>query len=377
MDAISAAADARRQLRILNGLHDGALTLLEDDEHYVIGADAQCAIVLCDDGVAARHCVVQSTRYGATCRALDGSVTLDGRTLAPGDIAAIGELDVLECGPVRFSVGPADADWESLSGAAASRPSPLDVLRSAKRWNPYALFCGVLIGMMGVLGAVYAALSTGEAELNRSQVTDARQWLQTIAPAGSELTIGVENSRGKGLLLSGYVTADRDIATLENASRASRFKPRIDVHSAENMTRTLSRLAQLSDIACKAEYLSGGRIACANAVASEGQASRLRLLVRDVPGATDVHVRIAPPVQPPPPPIQQSTPAPPVVTEKFAVLMTAHERYLIDRVGKKYVEGDQFNGLRIRRIGLDQVIFERDGRRYEFQVAALGVRAEG
>jgi hypothetical protein len=51
--------------------------------------------------------------------------------------------------------------------------------------------------------------------------------------------------------------------------------------------------------------------------------------------------------------------------------MFRNQRFLIGPYGERYTEGDQFDGFRINRIGVDKILFERDGREFEFYVAAL------
>ena len=51
--------------------------------------------------------------------------------------------------------------------------------------------------------------------------------------------------------------------------------------------------------------------------------------------------------------------------------MFRNQRFLVGPYGERYHKGDEFDGFRIERIELDQVTFARDGRKFEFRVAAL------
>src|SRR4051812_8503208 len=98
---------------------------------------------------------------------------------------------------------------------------------------------------------------------------------------------------------------------------------------------------------------------------------RLRTISRDVPGLRSLQVTVSPlPIA------AAATPAPAAtgpmrLTQKFAVFMFRNQRYLIGPYGERYLEGQQFEGFKISRIGVDQVLFERDGREFQFYVAAL------
>lgn len=369
--ATKAGGNLSKQIRIIRGVHRGAESLLGQDGRCLIGSDPSCSVVLYDSGVAARHCVIAADAYGITCRALDAAIVVDGRTVPSGEAVSLTDFQILQCGSAALAIGPVESEWPQMEAVAiARRVSAVEAVRSLKRLNPYALFATMLAGLTCVLGLAYAALSSGDVELTPARVTAARQWLQGIAPAGSELQIGVENSRGQGLLLSGYVPLDKQVAFLTDAARNSSFKPRVDVYSTDQMVASLSRLTQLAAIPCTPAYRSGGQMVCTNEVANEELATRLRMIARDVPGLTALDLQVAPrPVPVAAPPVVEVLPA--RITQKFAVVMSRRGRYLLGRYGKKYTEGQQFDGFVIQKIGLDQVVFERDGRQYEFYVAAL------
>lgn len=370
-----------RQLRILKGLHHGAAMELAVREQHLIGSDAQCAVVMCDSGIAPRHCVIGADDYGMTCRALGGPVTIDGRQIKPGETRSLEDFAILQCGAATMSVGPAEGDWSIATRAMhAQANGPRSAMRSLQRLNPYALFAVMMLGIAAVIGVAYATLSSGEAELVTSRVDAARRWLRDVAPPGSELTVGVD-SAGRGLLLAGYVLSSRQVQALYKASKSLRGGMRLDVHAVEDMLAGASRTAQLAGVECDPTYKGAGRIACRKRVANDTVAVRLRGLARDVPGLRllDVDVEAPPPpavvvasapVEPPPP-----TAGPPRLTQKFAVLMFRKERLLIGPYGERYREGDEFDGFTIERIEFDKVIFARDGRRFSFYLATLQTAA--
>jgi type III secretion system YscD/HrpQ family protein len=362
-----------RQLRILSGLHRGAEVSMGRDERCVIGSGAECSIVLFDAGVARKHCVVQSDAFGLSCRALEAPVTVGDREIAPGEVTRLEELEPIRCGQAVLGVSTENADWSIAERALEnSKPMPLRAVRSLRQLNPYALFASVLFGITCVIGLAYAALSDRPYELTPDRIAAARTWLKSIAPEGSELAIGADTLPGQHLLLTGYVHDEGQLQTLLAASRRSMFAPRVEVYSIEAMTAAMDRLSRLAQLPCQPRYEGAGQLACAEAAPSDAVAAKLRLVARDVPGLRALQVSVLPPpmvAAAPPPPVPPSDPA--RLTKKFSVLMWRNQRYLVGQYGERYQEGEEFDGFSIRRIGVDKILFERDGREFEFYVAAL------
>lgn len=368
----ASANDLLRQIHVLSGLHHGATAELPGEGKIVIGSDFSSGVVLCDGGVAAAHCQISSDKFGMSCRALDAPIVIDGRRIAPGEIAALVDGQIVECGKAAFSVGASSTDWQRLQQRLASRGNETGAIGSLRKVNPYVLFATLLVGLTGALSLTYAALSTPETGDMPSRVDHARQWLATIAPTGSELEIGIDQRNGRELLLSGYVPSNDHRIKLSNDAAASSFRPRVEVFATDEMLEAMSRMASLARVSCEPQYRGGGQLACTQALPSEQDASRLRTLAKDVPGVRLLDLQVLPPAQV----AQQTTKAQPnQITQRFSVLMWRQQRYLVNEVGKRYREGDEFDGFNIKRIELDRVVFARDGREYEFYVAALGKRS--
>ncbi|HEY5807648.1 MAG TPA: FHA domain-containing protein [Povalibacter sp.] len=371
-----------KQIRVLRGLHSGAELELERGAPLTIGSDTSCSVVLCDGGVTARHCVITTDDYGVTCRALEGSIRLGEQTIHPGHAVALDDFNVFHCGRVAIGVGPADQSassrWLQLEQTAQTpAPARFAAAHALKRMNPYALFGTVLAGIGGVISLAYATLSADSQQLTPTRIEAARQWLQSVAPAGSELSIG--SSGLQVLVLSGYVRSGEQRDALLTAAQRSSFDPRVDVYAADQLLESLSRLIRLEGLKCEPQYRSAGQVACAQTVPSETMASALRRVARDVPGVTSIEVAVEQSPAPTPqlavrPDEPAAAPSQPLLTRKFSVLMYRQKRYLVGQFGDRYTEGDTFDGLRINRIEVDEVTFERDGREYPFRVAALGSR---
>ncbi len=366
-----------RQLRILSGVHRGADLALNDQERCLVGSAPQCSVVLFDSQVAPRHCLVQIDDFGLTCRALDAPMTVGERKIAAGEVASLGDFVPVRCGEAAFAVGPQNGDWTIAERALQPPKAKLQAVRSLRQLNPYALFAMVLLGILGVIGLAYATLSEPTFELTANRIEEARAWLKRVAPSGSELAIGASTTSREELLLTGYVPTRQQADGLLSASRASGFAPRLEIYSVEEMLESVQRMSRLAQVECEPQYQGSGQFACATAVSSEAIAGKLRVLAHDVPGLRALQVSVVPP----PPAAVAAAPVatlpaeqPARLTQKFSVLMFRNKRYLIGPWGERYTEGEQFDGFTINRIALDKIQFERDGREFEFYVAALRTR---
>lgn len=368
-----------KQLRILKGLHHGASIEIGPQERHLIGSDAQCSVVMSDPGLAPRHCVIGSDDYGMTCRALDGAVSIDGDTLAPGETRSLEDFAIIQCGGATLSVGPVAGDWSPATRALqAQEKGPRSAMRFLQRLNPYALFAVVMLSIGAFITVAYASLAASDDELVTNRVEAARRWLKSTAPSGSELTVGVDDPGGSPLLLSGYVLSAGQVKALVKAGKSFDDDMRVQVHAVEDLLAGAIRIAQLARLDCDPTYRGAGRVSCRKPVPNDTAAVRLRSLARDVPGLRVLDVDIDAPValasaarQ-----VEAEPPGePPRLTRKFSVFMFRNQRMLIGPYGERYREGEQFEGLTIDRIELDKVIFARDGRQFEFHVAALRTAA--
>jgi type III secretion system YscD/HrpQ family protein len=374
MNAAEHRTTIHKHLRVLSGKHDGATVPLAFGT-YSVGADDTCSIVLCDHGIADKHCAICIDEYGITCRALAADIHVAGSPIRRGSVAALKDFQPLSCGPVTLSIGQAEGaehKWAQLQAGLRQHAVEPAATRFFKRNNAEVWIAVLLSGIGGIASLAYAALANNDASLSRSRIESAREWLKEIAPPSSELVIGFAGENR--LLLSGYVPLAYQRDALLNAARKSDFSPRVEVHAVDQMLASLSRLAQLDALPCLPVYRTAGQAACSQPVDSEHIAQRLRQLAREVPGLTALHVSVAPAAttaeaRPPLPPSP-----PPSLTKRFSVLMFRNARYLIGPFGERYQEGELFDGLKIDRIDVDEVVFEHAGQRYPFRVAALGAK---
>jgi hypothetical protein len=310
----------RRSLHIARGAQRGADLPLEAGRTIVVGADAKtCDIVLRDAGVAQRHCVLAiDARSHIVCTALDAAVRIGQRELPPGASMAMPDFLPLRCGQATLLVGPEGSDWSYSMVAANSAPSlserageGLQRVRSARPAVFAALLCAstLLVG-----GSVWGAVSwlTAPSRQAGPDLSQAQRWLLSVAPRGSELQIVVDETRQR-LVVLGQVETE---------------------HEREQLTRAVLRQGH----GLASEVVSREQLRTA---APRDHAA----MVREVAPAADA---TAP----------RSTSA-----RRFAVLMSDRRgSQIVGPGGERWREGDEFEGMTVRSIRFDHVVFERERR---------------
>jgi hypothetical protein len=138
-----------------------------------------------------------------------------------------------------------------------------------------------------------------------------------------------------------------------------------EVTSVERLTSAVEQAAQREGLSCQAEYLGGGRVACTNELNDPAAAERLRsVAAAQVDGLSDLRLTVG------------EVPRVSLVTSgaqrRYAVLMSnLRGNALIGPDGRRWREGDTFDGMTILRIGLDQVVFERNRLEHAVALGAL------
>jgi hypothetical protein len=376
-----------RTLHFAQGLQRGVDMPLQAGSVCVIGSSAEaCTLVLFDDGVAARHCALTLDTSGrVTCTAFDAPVRIGERELKPGESMLWPDLVPLRCGEATLLVGAEGADWSRPAAVSSQGAGPWlrwsGALRNARATHPAATLA-VLIGSCGLLvGSVWGTVSyiTAPLRLTLDNVARAQQWLKSVAPAGSELQLIADESRQR-LVVSGYVPTNyqRELLVATVAEQAD--APRSEVFSVEQMMASVVRIAQLEGLTCVAAYAGAGRANCTNEIADAAAADRFRAASAQVPGLRALTLQVASPGpvagaegQAPPPALSAKTCGRKgiAIGRKFSILMSKRGNVMIGPAGEPYKEGDVFEGMKIRQIMLDKVIFECDDSEYVFYVAQM------
>lgn len=375
-----------RTVRVVQGLQQGAEFSFDSGLPCVIGSDASCTAVLLDEDVAPSHCLLSIDERGVRCTALDDSVRIGDSTLAPGATARIFDYQTIEIGSASFAVRPAGEEWEkglAKAGSLWASFAPGGNLRSPSRLLGSAIL--VVIGFAASLSLAYAMMAPDRTEMTEARTREARQWLKSVAPVGSQLELEVDSDHH--LSVSGYVSTAYQRDLLAMSLRDSDYQARSDIHATEEIVASVARLARLEGISCLAKDAGAGVVTCTNEVDTLEAASKLTSLAQQVPGlkALNVQVKKGEPVAPPAPLVAEAAPpaaaalavmapavAPLRMSKRFSsILILKKNKWLIGAYGEKFAEGDEFNGIRIVKIELDQVEFQKGDRHYVFPLAAL------
>jgi hypothetical protein len=303
-----------RTLHVARGAQRGADLPLAAGRTCVIGSHASCNVVLDDDGVAPRHCALTlDARSHVTCTAFDEAVWVGQRELPPGASMAMPDFLPLRCGQATLLVGPEGSDWSYSLEAARSAPGlrqragdGLERVRAARPAVFAALLCA---STLLVAGSVWGAVSwlTAPSRLAPANLSQAQRWLLSVAPRGSELQLIVDETRQQ-LVIAGQVATEAEREGLAAAVARRGDGWAVEVVSAE---------------------------AAGNAVLAPVVGALANTAV----------VRAVEPVR------------------RFAVIMSnLRGHQIIGPAGERWREGDAFDGMTIRSIRFDHVVFERERR---------------
>jgi hypothetical protein len=147
-------------LRVVKGMHRGALTPIAPSDVVLVGADEDCDVILHDAGVARHHCVLSNLDSKLFLRAIDEPLTLDGRPLDPGKSVCVKPGTSVELGSTAFDVvSERDSDVPYIEKLAQRRGTHGRLLLLNMRWAAVAVLavgvavaCGLNPVQMGLRG---------------------------------------------------------------------------------------------------------------------------------------------------------------------------------------------------------------------------------
>lgn len=237
------------ELRILNGLHQGASLSLDGDD-IMLGSSLEADIELLDQGVVNRHCTIEysKTRNQWVLKALEGSLfTASGQR--PIKSTAIQKGMVVKVGAIYLGFFDATDPWDlaqyhqgTMSSAKENNNSPLPIKK-------YRFHIGIvtLIGSLVTYSIADDGKGNAASEYEESSVIETR----AVAPTGIDKVL--ENMlRQRGLLQNVKVTqagqawllngqlSDDELATI--ARMIIRFKDQYPDVELQNATVPVNRV---------------------------------------------------------------------------------------------------------------------------------------
>lgn len=354
------------RLEIRDGLHRGAVLDMPAGSLLLLGADAQCELVLADAGVAPRHLSLLVGASGVELRALDAAIACDETVLAPGarcelhGSAAIGLPGSavtlrLESGAGRADGEPValpplhaparDAARSPTHEATHEAPPPAARDRRRRRWLAHATAVAASLAIVAGVAAAAIGAAADKPALSR----DALAALLDASGLQHSLRIVEE---GAGLGLRGVVEpAAAQALRQQLAQRGWRVAaqwqtPAQLLAAAENVFRT-------HGISVSLRYLGDGRLEAAQVDPADPRIRELAQTVRsDVAGLNEL--RFAP-----------YTPPRPAVTDpgkRMTAIVNGPAPYIATADNSRYLVGALLpDGHRVRAIDAEGVQLERDG----------------
>jgi Inner membrane component of T3SS, cytoplasmic domain len=215
--AVSEASwyDGALFVRIVKGVHSGAVIPLTESGILVIGAGEDCDVILADEGVTGHHCLLTSRDGKSVLRAIGGTLTLNGDDHGPG--ATI----ILSPGAV---VGLAGAAFEVTTRLNAA------VTPAADRAHPNT----------ETLAATLPVQPT-----------------RALGRFGWGLTVALAAATACALGAVGFTLSDRSNHMAANEVQAA---DPAEARSGETVAHDVAEVLRLSGIVCKAQYTSEGTV---------------------------------------------------------------------------------------------------------------------
>jgi len=317
-------------LRITEGLHAGARQALERDALLVVGSSPDCDLVLADEGVSERHCMLSCAGRRMILRVLDGEVAVDGERVTHADRIALAAGSTLRLGGAALALqGAGDDEPRGCAGDASARgtlPASGRGHLSAGHWLAVGL---VLLGLTTIAFALPMGSGGVDRQLAEQASVDAAQAGSAAGP-----------------------DAPSDTSQRKGSAIAS------DVHE----------VLRLSGIRAEAEHIGDGRVRVRGYLGPE---ERLREVIqsrsmRTIPGLDQV-VAVNYDAGDPAPARGSPRPEPSPV----ASVVAGEDPYLILEDGSRIYTGAELPGGGVFvDIDGDRVVIEQDDR--EYKASAVG-----
>jgi len=235
---------AKEPLEITGGLHAGGRLPLTKNGMMVLGSAMSCDLILRDEGVCERHCLVAMSGGSVHVRPLDGIVVLGdgGRVqppesvvLEPGRAFQIGaaELTLSESGAEAQpeNGGPRDGTATAREGVQAGQNGRGDGLDSP-RWK---IAAAVVVGSaLTLTGIAYAMVGSRQSE--------------DLAKGQSQLESSENEVAGAG--------ADNDSSGDPETGGGARNQER----DGDALAESVNKVLRLSGIQARTEYKGDGEV---------------------------------------------------------------------------------------------------------------------
>jgi type III secretion system YscD/HrpQ family protein len=394
-------AHDRWTLAVFDGTHAGARVALLPRSWSLLGSSPDCDFVLRDAGVHAHHLVLAIEDERVTLRALEGTVAVDGKTLAPGATLDLHAAATFELAGVRFGIGrEGSTEWAELqarcpvaappeaaapalgetSGLGATEPSATPApgrgwraLSRAQLWRATALgAAGTTIAAIGIAGVS-----------SLSQRVQAQHNVAAIEQALAALSlpeVRLTHDANGHLMLEGVTASEAQRLQLASELAVRGQHPTLNVISGEQLAQSVHNSFRQRGLSVGVTYAGGGRVEVSGAAPTPHTEQVIREVLAGT--ASVRHVALLDAKAPPSPAAADGDAAPLAVeaNEHKPAVDAAAERdpkrvvgvvggeggFVLTKDGTRYLPGATLpNGSQILEIQGYSVTFLRDGRRVQ------------
>ena len=329
---------ARLEVRV--GEQQVARSVVDLSTPVTLGAGWDNAIVL-------RHVGLDDCRVsldagidgGVRLRVSQGAPRIGGQVRAEGDDVEQPLYTALELGTTWIAFGvPGSPAWEAGDTDSRTEPASTTPLRpSPPRWARWATGIAVLVvaSSVTVLGYSHAMPSPLPARTEHSAREQEANLLATLAAAGFEDASVSADSSGK-FRISGHVDTAKQRERLERMLAHQNLPFQIDVWINESLATAVLDVLRVNDVRAEVEVSGTGHASVTTRQADTARLQSLHaVILRDVPGVSELVIHNALPSEPPKPPLAAvDDPG-----KRVAAVVPGDPSYVVTSDGTRYFEG--------------------------------------
>jgi type III secretion protein D len=374
-------------------MHQGARVPLQRSGLAIIGSADDCDLILLDSGVAARHAAVTVRERDLTLRAIDGQIDVDGRSIAPGEIATLIAGTPIVIGSAKIVIGedptpPAESASDEAApqsraadeSNAASNPGPspqpneaagargfTKLLYTYAPWTRTARGKGIAAVVLACLiaGVFYAATFALPTKIATRGAATEERVTRLLTALKLQNEIQVSSPQPGVFVLTGTAPDDAAHSDLVRALAAEDLSPVLRLTIGSQLASAVKDVFRVNGFTIDARYSHGGVVVVSGVSESNRHvAPVLEHALRDIQGLNAIRfgegrtlVSRAGMAQP------QSRQIG-VGSKRVVSIVEGEPAYIVTSDGARYFVGATLpEGHRVLGISKGSVILERDGER--------------
>ena len=330
----------RGTLHVISGRHRGA-SLELTERSYCLGSSEDCDVVLLDEHIAERHCLVSLGRKGFSVQDVrnEDALSISATRVTHADGAIQSEYDI---GGVFIALTWHRPEHASQAGA------PTHARSRSFRWTVPA------VGMVAAMLVVTAVLGLHRA----AEPATAEQIAELVVSANKALagrgfdSVRFRSGAGGGLQLVGYV------ADLDEERRLRQWLEQEKYHGVQVSVRQVPQLLDevrqaLRDDALRVD-VDGHSLRIEGTTHQPPVKDRIRSLTAELQGLVEVDDRVV---------YTPASAVPGPLPVRLRGVMLDEPRFIVTDAGARYFIGGVLpDGAEVVAIAIDGIRFRKDGK---------------